>query len=70
MKRTILILSSLFWSPRDSQWLIRIAAPLLTLAGTDGSVTACVLWGRMTLCLLEDLVEILPSTRSCANLRL
>jgi hypothetical protein len=45
MKRTMLILSSLFWSPRDSQWLIRIAAPLLTLAGTDGSVTACVLWG-------------------------
>jgi hypothetical protein len=33
MKRTVLILSSFFMSPRDSQWLIRIAGPLLMLTG-------------------------------------
>jgi hypothetical protein len=45
MKRTMLILFLLFMSCRDSQWLIRIARPLLMLAGADVSVAACVLWG-------------------------
>lgn len=45
MKRTILILSSFFMSCRDSKWVIRVAGPILMLAGSAVAAAASVLWG-------------------------
>ena len=44
MKRTLLILSSLFRS-LDCRWVMRIAGPTLMLAGSAVSAVASVLWG-------------------------
>jgi hypothetical protein len=45
MKRTIPIMCSLFMSCGDPKWLVRIAGPILMLAGSAVAAAASVLWG-------------------------